>query len=155
METVTITEMLRNPKGVIRKLDKTREVLIQRRDATPLRLSLSSRVEAEREGVALLARVLRKALQKRAELEDTVWEPIVDAYPWLRFLPKKERGVFLREFAETTEACAAFGNTGALSQLLHEWKATAKVYLDPALTKVLKRRSRGTRIRVPRPEFPH
>jgi hypothetical protein len=151
METASITELLRDPKRVIRRLERTSAILIERRDAVPLRLSLNSRVEEEREGTAMLAHVLLKALP---DLAGHVWGPLVDAYPWLRFLPEEEHSTFLREFSETVTACASLGNNAPLSQLLHEWKATAAVYADPALTAALKRPSTGTDIQVPRPTRP-
>ena len=150
METTSITEFLRDPKGVIRKLDKASDVIIERRDAAPLRLTLSARAEADREGTAMLARVLIKALP---DLADHVWEPMVEVYPWLRFLPEQERATFLREFTEMVAGCAALGNNAPLAQLLQEWKATAAVYADPRLTAALKRPSSGTGAKVPRPKL--
>ena len=152
METATITELLRDPKSVILKLEKASEILIERRDADPLRLGLSSRVEADRAGTALLARMLMKALPEIPELTKLVWEPLLDAHPWLRFLPEQERATFVREFADTMAACAAIGNNAPLSQLLHEWKATAEIHADPALADALNRRSSGTSMKVPRPK---
>ena len=67
METASITELLRDPKGVIRKLDRASEVIIERRDAAPLRLALSSRVEQDREGTGLLARIFEKALPENGQ----------------------------------------------------------------------------------------
>ena len=150
METTSITEFLRDPKGVIRKLDKASDVIIERRDAAPLRLTLSSRAEADREGTAMLAHVLMKVLP---DLAEQVWEPLVEVYAWLRFLPEQERPTFLREFTEMVAACAALGNNAPLAQLLHEWKATAAIYADPTLTVALKRPSSGAGAKVPRPKL--
>jgi len=150
METTTITELLRDPKGVIQRLEKTSEVLIERRDAAPLCLSLGSRVQAEREGTAVLAHVLVRALPEMLQLT-LLWPPLVDSQPWLRLLPEGERATFIQEFAQTVEACAAIGNNSPLAQLLNEWKATAEVYAEPALLATLKRPSPGTAVRVPRP----
>jgi hypothetical protein len=150
METTSITEFLRNPKGVIRKLEKSSDVIIERRDAAALRLTLNSRVSEEWEGTAMLARVLMKAMP---ELAQHAWEPLVDSYGWLRFLPERERPTFLREFTEMVVACAALGSNAPLAQLLHEWKATAAVYSDPTLTAALNRRSNGSHVKVPRPKL--
>jgi hypothetical protein len=130
-------------------LDKASDIIIERRDAAPLRLTLSARAEADREGTAMLARVLVKALP---DLVDRVWEALVEVYPWLRFLPEQERQTFLREFTEMVAACAGLGNNAPLGQLLQEWKATAAVYADPALTAALKRPSTGAGDKVPRPK---
>src|SRR5207245_5298795 len=116
METASITELLRDPKGVIHRVEKGGDVIIERRDAAPLRLTLRSRVEDDRAGTAVLARVLMKALP---DLVGTVWKTLAEAYPWLRFLPEHERPVFLREFAETVEACAAIDNNAPVAQLLY------------------------------------
>ncbi len=144
-----MTELLRDPKGVIRRLEKVSDIVIERRDAAPLRLTLNSRVEEDRAGTAILARLLVKALP---DVTDVVWVSLADAYPWLRFLPDRERPVFLRQFAETLEACAAIDTNAPLAQLLHEWRATAEVYSNPALTAALKRASSGTNVKVQRPK---
>lgn len=151
MKTTTITQLLRDPKGVIRKVEKASEILIKRRDADPLRLSLDSRVAEDREGAVLLARVLVRALPSM-ELTKAVWEPLVDLYPWLRFLPEPDRITFIQELGQTIESCASLGNNAPLAQLLREWKATAEIHADPALAAALQRRLSGTRIRVPRPK---
>jgi hypothetical protein len=151
METASITELLRDPNRVIDRVEKGSDVIIERRDAAPLCLTLRSRVEEDRAGTAVLARVLLKALP---DLIGAAWGILAEAYPWLRFLPERERNVFLREFAETVEACAAIDNNAPIAQLLHEWKATAEVYADPSLAVALKGASKGTSIRVSRPKAP-
>ena len=152
MKTASITDLLRNPKGVLRRVDQSQEVVIERRDAAPLRLALSSQVDEERRGTAVLARLLARALPG---LGKTLWAPVEELHPWLRFLPAAERETFLRELAETIEACSALGNNAPLGQLLHEWKATAAVYADPKLLAVLKGPSRGTSAKVLRPKAEH
>ena len=97
----------------------------------------------------MLAHVFLKALP---ELGGRFWEPLVDIHPWLRFLPKRERPTFLREFAETVSACAGLGNNASLARLLHEWKATAAIYADPALAASQKRPLRGTDLKVAAPK---
>jgi hypothetical protein len=148
MESASMTDLLRDPRRVIRRLEKGSDIIVERRDGAPLRLTLSSRAQEEREGTAVLARVLVKALPELARL---AWDPLVDTHPWLRFLPERERPVFLREFAETVEACATLDTNAPLARLLREWKATAEVHSDPVLAAALKRPSKGTKVRVPRP----
>ena len=86
MRTASMTEFLRDPKRVIREVERTSEILIKRRDAEPLRLAMSSRVQEDREGTQILARLLAVALP---EMLDTLWPPLVNAVPWLRFLPEQ------------------------------------------------------------------
>jgi hypothetical protein len=59
--------------------------------------------------------------------------------------------VFIREFAETLEACASVGKMDRLGELVDDWKATAAVHADPALAAKLKQPLPGTHDRVPRP----
>lgn len=133
----TFSEFLREPKRVIRQLDKAARVVIERRDADDLVLMSAARAEEDSEGVEIVAHVLAKAL---SQIPFEVFaRALEDRLPWARFLPPAERERFTREFLATAEASGAAGSTAALAQLIHEWKATAEVWSDPKLAAELRR----------------
>lgn len=135
--TATFSEFLREPKRVIRQLDKAARVVIERRDADDLVLMNAARAEADSEGVEIVAHVLAKALSRVPS--EIFAHALEERLPWVRFLPPAERETFTREFLATAEASGAAGNTAALAQLIHEWKATAEVWSDPKLATELRR----------------
>jgi hypothetical protein len=135
--TATFSEFLREPKRVIRQLDKATRVVIARRNADDLVLMNAARAEADSEWVEIVAHVLAKAL---SEVPSEVFaHALEDRLPWARFLPPAERDRFTREFLATAEASGAAGRPAALAQLIHEWKATAQVWSDPKLAAELRR----------------
>lgn len=135
--TATLSEFLREPKRVIRQLDKAARVVIERRDADDLVLMNAARAEEDSEGVEIVAHVLAKALSQIPS--EVFGHALEERLPWARFLPPAERERFTREFLATAEASGAAGNTAALAQLIHEWKATAEVWSDPKLAAELRR----------------
>ena len=150
--TATFSEFLREPKRVIRQLEKSARVVIERRDADNLVLMNAARAEEDSEGVEIVAHVLSKAL---AEIPSQVFaQALEERLPWVRFLPKNERDAFTREFLATAEASASAGSTAALARLIHEWRATAEIWSDPSLANELRRAlpaPSGGPVQPPRP----
>jgi hypothetical protein len=144
----TLTEFLRDPNGVVERLEHV-DVVLHRRNAEDLRLSLRSRSDAVNESVRFLARVLGTALT-----DDLVRQHLrvsAEAIPWLGFLPEERRTEFLADFFRCAEAAAELGTMAPLAQLLREWQATAAIYADPQLAAELRRPLPGDGERVPIP----
>lgn len=144
----TLTDFLRDPKAVVDRLEHV-DVVLRRRNAEDLYLSLESRTEAVAESVRFLARVLSAALADPA-VRDRL-QASVEAIPWLSFLPAQQRQLFTTEFFRTAEAAAELGVMTPLAQLLREWQATAVIYADPELAAELRRPLAGDGDRVPTP----
>lgn len=132
----TLTDFLRDPKAVVERLEHV-DVVLHRRNAEDLHLSLESRTEAVADGVRFLARMLSAALTDAA-VRDRL-QASAEAIPWLSFLPTQRRQEFLAEFFRTAEAAAELGVMTPLAQLLREWQATAAIYADPELAAELRR----------------
>lgn len=144
----TLTDFLRDPKTVVDRLQHA-DVVLHRRNAEDLHLSLESRTEAVADGVRFLARMLSAALADAA-VRDRL-QASAEAIPWLSFLPTQQRQLFLAEFFRTAEAAAEVGVMTPLAQLLREWQATAAIYADPELAAELRRPLAGDGGRVPAP----
>jgi hypothetical protein len=144
----TLTDFLRDPKAVVDRLEHV-DVVLHRRNAEDLRLSLASRSEAVTASVRFLARLLGAALADTAVRERL--QASAEAIPWLSFLPAQQRQEFMVEFFRTAEAAAELGVMAPLAQLLREWQATAAIYADPELAAELRRPLAGDGERVPAP----
>lgn len=127
------SELLRHPNAVTDDLEDG-DVLLRRRDEPDLRLSRADR-ETERTAVfATLGRTLRSvAVHNPALLEAA----LAEEFPWVEFLPAKDRKEFLGEFSRVVAATTEVDAHQPLTQLLREWRATAEVYADPRLAKRL------------------
>jgi len=144
----TLTDFLRDPKAVVDRLEHV-DVVLHRRNAEDLYLSLESRSEAVADGVRFVARMLGAALAD-AEVRERL-QASAESIPWLSFLPVAERQAFLAEFFRTAEAAAELGVMTPLAQLLREWQATAAIYADPELAAELRRPLPRDGGRVPAP----
>ena len=141
------SDLLRHPKEVTSDIENN-DVLLRRRDEPDLRLSRADR-EAERaDAFRALARALRNVA---AHHPAALGEAVADAFPWVEFLPVRDRGLFAEEFARTVEAAAAVDNYAPLSQLLREWRDTAEVHADPRLARRLRRPITASGEMIPAP----
>lgn len=141
------SDLLRRPKEVTNDVEES-DVLLRRRDEPDLRLTRADR-DAERSlAFVALARTLRNlASHSPKALEGA----LTDAFPWLEFLPPKDRRSFVDEFAHVVAAAADLDAFGELSQLVREWRATAEIHAEPRLARRLKRplEAAGEQVAVP------
>lgn len=144
----TLTDFLRDPRAVVDRLEHA-DVVLHRRNAEDLRLSLESRSESVAASIQFLARIVASVLS-----DETVRRRLqasAEDIPWLSFLPPQERQEFMVEFFRTAEAAAELGVMTPLAQLLREWQATAAIYADPELATELRRPLADDGERVPAP----
>lgn len=142
------SDLLRHPKDVACDVDEG-DVVLRRRDEPDLWLSRADREADRSEAFAALGRALRKlAVHSPAALADS----LVDAFPWIEFLPAADRRLFVDEFSRILTAAAELDNVTPLTQMLREWRATAEVYADPQLARRLRRKleAAGEAVATPR-----
>jgi hypothetical protein len=129
------SELLRAPKTVVRDLDDG-DVLLRRRGASALRLTLVDRDDQRAVAYAMVGRALRNmAVHSPVALG----QALLDEFPWTSFLPKADRVTFIDDFTRTVVAAAELDNFAPLAQLIDEWRATAEIHADPKLTRRLRR----------------
>lgn len=141
------SEFLRQPNEVVADL-ANHDVVLRRRNAPALRLSDADREEERDEAFDALARVLRNLLVHSPQgLVSTIDE----AFPWVTFLPRRDRTLFVDDLTRTLLAVSTIDNFAPVGQLLREWKATAEIHADPRLTRRLRGRLDATGEAVPLP----
>lgn len=129
------SDLLREPKSVVRDLDDS-DVLLRRRGAPALRLSLVDRDDQRADAYALVGRALRNlAVHARPALAAA----LLDEFPWTAFLPKPDQAAFVEDFTRTVLAAAELDNFAPLTHLVDEWRATAEIHADPKLARRLRR----------------
>jgi hypothetical protein len=145
----TLTDFLRQPKPILKKLARE-DVVLRRRGEASLRLSLDTRAAASSTGTEIAASLLAD-LVNVPEVPDSLARLLASRFPWMRFLAKDAKQAFVHEFIETVQACASVGNSAALDEVIAAWKSTAAIYADPKLAAELKRPLPATHTKVPRP----
>lgn len=129
------SDLLRRPKEVTDDVEDG-DVLLRRRDEPDLRLTRADREAQRADTFTAIGRALRNlAMHNPAALNDALG----DAFPWIEFLPTRDRSLFLDEFSRVVAAAAAVDNYESLSQLVREWRATAELHSDPKLARRLRR----------------
>jgi hypothetical protein len=141
------SELLREPKTVVRDLDDG-DVLLRRRGAPALRLTLVDRDAQRADAYALVGRALRNLA---VHSPTALGEALLDEFPWTSFLPKADRAQFIDDFTRTVVAAAELDNFAPLAQLVDEWCATAEIHADPKLARRLRRPITATGDVVPQP----
>jgi hypothetical protein len=138
MSMETLTDFLREPKRVLKQVDKE-DVVLARRGKAAIRISLDSRVEAQQERSELAAHLLADAVALFPAIMTARMTTILEKrFPWVRLLPTEDRAAFTQELVETMQACASVGKLARIEEIFHEWKATAEIYADPELAAKLK-----------------
>lgn len=141
------SEFLRQPNDVVADLAH-HDVVLRRRNAPSLRLSDADREEERDEAFDALARVLRNLL---AHSPDGLVSTIDEAFPWVTFLPRRERTLFVDDLTRVLIAVSTIDNFAPVGQLLREWKATAEIHADPRLARRLRRPLDATGEAIPLP----
>ena len=108
------SDLLRHPKEVTGDVEDG-DVLLRRRDEPDLRLSRADREVERAEAFSALTRTFRNlAVHNRTVLDGA----LADAFPWLEFLPARDRRLFSDEFSRVVTAAADLDNYAPLGQLL-------------------------------------
>lgn len=125
----SFSSLLRRPNEVVEYLDDC-DVVLRRRDAPALRLSLAARDDERAEAYALVGRMLRNLAVHQPE---AVSHAILDEFSWTTFLPDAERAEFAAELLRTAVAAGELDNFTAVARVLKKWRATAEIHSDPRL----------------------
>ncbi|HUP85024.1 MAG TPA: DUF6247 family protein [Acidimicrobiales bacterium] len=129
------SDLLRRPKEVADDVE-TGDVVLRRRDEPDLRLTRADREAGRADTFSAIGRALRNlAVHNPAALDDALGE----AFPWMEFLPTRDRRAFLDEYSRIVVAAAVLDSYEPLTELVREWRTTAEVHADPKLARRLRR----------------
>jgi len=137
--TVAFSELSKNSKRVAETLDRTERVHITRRDGEDLYLT-TARHDQQREETADITARLLAALVRSDAGERAILRALPSVFPWVRHLSGDELKQFVAELIDATHDVAQLDVHANLHRVVVEWRATARVLADPALTAQLTRR---------------
>lgn len=129
----TFSEFLRQPKEVVANLAQ-HDVVLRRRNAPDLYLSLAASDISRAKTIECLARLLCKIF---ADSPEAVDDAIEAAFPWVEFLASDERRDFADELTRTILASASVQSFERVELLIDSWQNTAEILSDPELTALL------------------
>ena len=129
----TFSEFLRQPKEVVADLAQ-HDVVLRRRNAPDLYLSLAASDISRAKTIECLARLLCKIAADSPEAMD---DAIEAAFPWVGFFSPGERREFAEDLTQTILASASVESFSLVDQVLMEWQNTAEILSDPELTAML------------------
>jgi hypothetical protein len=133
---INFSELSNKPVEAMRKLrdSPTRSVRVHRRgDEEDLVLVTASRAAEVREVVSTTTKLFVALMQTDGRVRNLVTDVMPKAFPWVRFLPRKDLQAFVVELVDVLEAAESLGNPAPVTQLITEWRHTAEVYSDPKL----------------------
>ena len=146
----TFTDFLRNPNAVTELLEGG-DVILHRRGADDLRLSVASRATSIEASLETIGRLITAVLQdgvvrepawqfQRRRLRPGALPQLQAARAWAAehaLLAARER--FYVELFECSDGAGSLGTLAPIARLLDEWHATAQVYAEPDLAARLSR----------------
>lgn len=129
----TFSELLRQPKEVVANLAQ-HDVVLRRRNAPDLFLSLAASDLSRAKTIECLARLLCKISADSPEAMD---DAIEAAFPWVEFLSADGRREFAEDLTRTILASASVQSFERVELLIDSWQNTAEILSDPELTALL------------------
>jgi hypothetical protein len=136
--TVPFSDLSKHSKQVAEKIDRFHRVHVKRRDGEDLYVS-TARHDRQRDEVAYVSGRLIAELLATGEGAATVLGILPKVFPWARHLSEDERRQFLDELVEATSDAVELDVPATLHRVIVEWRATARILADPALTAELTR----------------
>ena len=129
----TFSDFLRQPKEVVANLAQ-HDVVLRRRNAPDLYLSLAASDISRAKTIECLARLLCKI---SADSPEAVDDAIESAIPWVEFLASDGRREFAEDLTRTILASASVESFERVELLIDSWQNTAEILSDPELTALL------------------
>jgi hypothetical protein len=140
-EDLPFSEFLHRPGAAAQRLDVVRALRLRRRDADDLALIRAEQLERDGVVVDLTARLLAGLV--RTQPPQAVRAVLVEALPWVAFLPEPDIDELLAELTAVAQGAASLANLSPVAVLLSQWRHTAEVYADPVLLEILSREPEG------------
>lgn len=131
-DSVTFSDLSRNPRAVADRARRLGRLRITHRDAPDFYLTAASR-EDERDENLITASRMFAAIARRPAGSRALTEAITDVFPWASHLSKAECSEFAVELISALSDAAELAIDGNAPEVVAGWRATARVKADPSL----------------------
>ncbi|MEU7182347.1 MULTISPECIES: hypothetical protein [Streptomyces] len=129
-ETVSFTDLSRNPKGVAARAAALGRLRVTHRDAPDMVLTTATRAEHAEENLTTASRLFL-ALMKQDDGAKSLLLALPEVFPWVRHLDAEEVRAFTVELLEALSDAAELGAGEAVHRAIISWRATARINADP------------------------
>lgn len=141
-ESVTFTDLSRNPKDVAKKAAALGRVLVTHRDGADFMLTTAELAERYDENITIASRLFL-ALMKQDTGFRSLLLGLPDLFPWVRHLDDEEVREFAVELFQALSDAAELDAANAVHRAIVSWRATARIKADPEQAKDAARPLRG------------
>ncbi|MEV0590028.1 hypothetical protein [Nonomuraea cavernae] len=131
--TVPFSDLSKHSKRVAETIDRFHRVHIKRRDGEDLYISTAQHDQQREETADVAARMIT-ALLASDEGMGVVLHALTTVFPWARHLSAEETQEFVQELLDATRDAVDLDVHATLHRVIVEWRATARILADPALT---------------------
>lgn len=129
-ESVTFTDLSRNPKSVAEKAATLGRVRVTHRDGADFVLTTAEAAERHDENLSIASRLFL-ALMKRDSGFQSLLLGMPDLFPWVRHLGDEEIREFAVELFQALSDAAELDATETVHRAIVSWRATARIKADP------------------------
>ncbi|MFE9393207.1 prevent-host-death family protein [Streptomyces sp. NPDC006784] len=129
-ESVSFTDLSRNPRGVAARAAALGSLRVTHRDAPDMVLTTALRAENAEENLTTASRLFL-ALMKQDEGAKSLLLALPEVFPWVRHLDAEEVRGFTVELLEALSDAAELGAGEAVHRAIISWRATARINADP------------------------
>lgn len=142
LETVSFSDLSRNPRAVAERAARTGRVRVTHRDAPDFYLSAAS-LEEQRDANLSTSSRMFLALMKHDASARSLLSAMPDVFPWIRHLTDEEVRAFTVELVGALSDAAELSVDNAAEQVIEGWRATARIKADPDEYRAAKRPVEG------------
>lgn len=129
-DTVTFSDLSRNPRAVAERAARLGRVRVTHRDAPDFYLTAADREEQRDETLATASRLFL-ALLKHDPTARTLVIAMPEVFPWVRHLTSAELRAFTLELVEALSDAAELNVDAGSREVIAGWRATARIKADP------------------------
>ncbi|MFD0855520.1 hypothetical protein ACFQ07_24980 [Actinomadura adrarensis] len=127
-DTVTFSDLSRNPRAVAERAARLGRLRVTHRDAPDFYLTAADREEQRDETLVTASRIFL-ALMKHDP--DAILPAMPDVFPWVRHLSAAEVRDFTVELIDALSDAAELDLDASAQGVIAGWRATARIKADP------------------------
>ncbi|KAF4410969.1 hypothetical protein [Streptomyces lycii] len=129
-DSVTFSDLSRNPRAVAEKAARTGRLRVTHRDAPDFYLTAADREEERDDNLSTASRMFL-ALMKHDASARAVLLAMPDVFPWVRHLTEDEVRTFTVELTAALSDAAELDVDSNAQEVIAGWRATARIKADP------------------------
>lgn len=141
-DTVTFSDLSRNPRAVAERAAQLGRLRVTHRDAPDFYLTAAEREEQRDETLATASRIFL-ALMKHDPTAMKLLLAMPDVFPWVRHLSTEEVRAFTVELVEALSDAAELNIDSTAHEVIVGWRATARIKADPEQYEAAKKPTTG------------